>query len=111
LPIERGAIPGAGALLAVISSATGVQPFVIGKPGPALFDEAVRRLEGSLENTAMVGDRLGTDIAGAKKAGLTAILLLSGISTIQDVQESEIEADYVFADINELASQLEAAYS
>jgi 4-nitrophenyl phosphatase len=106
LPNELGPLPGAGALLAVISTATGVEPTVIGKPGPAIFEEAVRRLGGSLEDTAMVGDRLGTDIAGAKNAGLASIMLLTGISSRQDIIESGILPDYVFADISELAQEL-----
>ena len=107
IPTEIGPLPGAGALLAVISAATGVEPTIVGKPGPAIFEEAVRRLAGSKDNTAMVGDRLSTDIAGAKAAGLSTILLLSGISCREDILESGIKPDYVFSDINELADELQ----
>ncbi len=109
IPNELGSLPGAGALIAVISTATGVQPTVIGKPGSAIYEEAMRRLGGQKENTAMVGDRLGTDIAGAKAAGLISIMLLSGISSRVDILESGIEPDYVYADISELAHELLAA--
>ena len=107
-PTELGPLPGAGALLAVISTATGIEPTVFGKPGTALFEEAVRRLDSCHENTAMVGDRLGTDIAGAKNAGLASIMLLSGVSSRKDLLESDIQPDYVFADISELARELKA---
>jgi 4-nitrophenyl phosphatase len=106
IPTELGPLPGAGALLAVISTATGIEPVTIGKPGPCVFEEALRRLGSSKEDTAMVGDRLSTDIAGAKSAGLWAIMLLSGISTREDVQESVIKPDYIFADIEELTLKL-----
>ena len=106
-PSELGPIPGAGALLALISTATGVAPVTIGKPGPIIFEEALKRLEGSKEDTAMVGDRLGTDINGAKAVGLWTIMLLSGISTLEDVQESKVKPDYIFADIQELTLQLQ----
>jgi 4-nitrophenyl phosphatase len=107
IPSEIGPLPGAGALLAVISAATGVEPYIVGKPGPAIFEEAVRRLASSKDDTAMVGDRLSTDIAGAKAAGLSTILLLSGISSRKDILESGIKPDYVFSDINELAYELQ----
>ncbi len=102
IPSELGPLPGAGALSAVISTATGIEPVTIGKPGPMVFEEALRRLKSSKENTAMIGDRLSTDIVGAKSAGLFAILLLSGISTREDVQESVVKPDYIFVDIEEL---------
>lgn len=106
-PSEMGPLPGAGALLAVIETATGIAPITIGKPGPIMFTEAVRRLNGSPTETAMVGDRLTTDIAGAKAAGVQAIMVLSGISTRADVAASDIKPDYIFADIRALAAQLE----
>lgn len=108
IPSEIGPLPGAGALLAVIQAATGVDPIVIGKPGTAIFEDAVQRLGGSINDTAMVGDRLGTDIAGAKAAGLSTILVLSGISTEGDILETGINPDYVFSDISELASVMQS---
>ncbi len=105
-PSEIGPLPGAGALLAVISTATGIEPITIGKPGPFLFEEALHRLKSSKENTAMVGDRLATDIVGAKSVGMWAIMLLSGISTREDVQKSEVKPDYIFANIEELTQNL-----
>jgi 4-nitrophenyl phosphatase len=108
IPSEIGPLPGAGALLAVISAATGVEPYIVGKPGPAIFEEAIRRLASSKDDTAMVGDRLSTDIAGAKSAGLSTILLLSGISSRKDILESGIKPDYVFSDISELTHKLQS---
>ncbi len=108
IPHELGSLPGAGALLAVIETATGVAPVTIGKPGPIVFEEALRRLKGAKENTAMVGDRLSTDIAGAKGAGLTAILLLSGISTRAEAEACATPPDFIFDDIVELTGQLAA---
>lgn len=106
IPSELGPLPGAGALFAVISTATGVEPITIGKPGPIIFEEAVRLLGSTKADTAVVGDRLSTDIAGAKSAGLWAIMLLSGISTREDIKHSEIRPDFIFADITELTYEL-----
>lgn len=107
-PSEVGPLPGAGALQAIITSATGRSPdHIIGKPNPAIFHEALRRLGGTAENTAMVGDRLETDIQGAKNAGIPSILLLSGIAQPGDwEQPDKPQPDFVFADISDLARQL-----
>ncbi len=106
IPSELGPLPGTGALQALITAATGVSPKTIGKPGPLMFEHALRRLGSQKTDTAMVGDRLATDIAGAKKAGLWAILLLSGISTREEIQQSLFKPDYIFEDIGELGSEL-----
>lgn len=106
-PSEIGHLPGAGALQAVLVSATGVEPTIIGKPSRIIFDEAVRRLNGTRDNTAMVGDRLNTDIAGARTAGLQTILLLSGVTTRAAADNGEIRPDFIFDDINDLARHLE----
>ncbi|MFN2125060.1 MAG: HAD-IIA family hydrolase [Candidatus Promineifilaceae bacterium] len=109
LPTELGPLPGAGALLAVISTSTGVQPQIIGKPQPIMFEHALKRLNSQKSNTAMVGDRLSTDIAGAKAAGLWAILVLSGIAETENIQQAEYEPDFVFTDITELGVELQRA--
>lgn len=105
-PSEIGPLPGAGAILAMLTTATGVEPTIIGKPGPIVFREAVKRLGGDPATVAMVGDRLSTDIYGAKAAGLRAILVLSGISTREEAEKGPVRPDYIVADITELASFL-----
>lgn len=105
-PSELGPLPGAGALIGFIQIATGVEPTLIGKPGPIMFQQAMKRLGSTPQNTAMVGDRLTTDILGAKNARLHAILLLSGISTRAEVAQSGIYPDFIFADIVELTAVL-----
>lgn len=108
-PSEMGQLPGAGALLAFIQTGSGVKPTIIGKPGPIMFQQAMKRLGGTPENTAMVGDRLTTDILGGKNAGLNTILVLSGISKAEDVKIQAIEPNYVFDDITGLAAALTQA--
>jgi 4-nitrophenyl phosphatase len=108
-PTEVGPLPGAGSLLAMVEAATGVSPEIMGKPAPAVFEEALQRLGGTVTNTAMVGDRLDTDIAGAQQAGLPAILLLSGVTHCDQLASQAIQADLVFADIRELAQALRMA--
>lgn len=106
-PSEYGQLPGAGSLLAFIQTATGVEPTVIGKPGPLIFQMAMQKLGGTPQNTAMVGDRLETDIAGGKAAGIQTILVLSGISQRDDLARvSGLQPDFIFADIQEIANQI-----
>lgn len=99
LPSEEGLLPGCGAILAAITAATGVSPLVIGKPQREMFDQAVQRLGTDRSRTAMVGDRMETDIVGAQGAGLQTILVLSGATTQEDIAGMDAPADFVFSDI------------
>ena len=105
-PSERGPLPGAGSLLAFLEAATGAKPLIVGKPSPTIFREALERLGGTPERTAMVGDRLETDIKGAQAAGLHTILLLSGITGREETTQSDIQPDSVCEDIAELNRRL-----
>jgi 4-nitrophenyl phosphatase len=106
-PSEIGPLPGAGSLLAFIQAATGVQPTVIGKPGPLMFQMAMQKLGGTPQNTAMVGDRLETDIAGGKAAGMQTILVLSGISQRADLNHGNpFQPDFVFGDVSKIGNAL-----
>lgn len=98
-PAEEGILPGAGALLAALEAATDVAPFVVGKPQPAIFDLARSKLGVGKEGTAVIGDRLETDILGGHNAGLITILLLSGVTTRQDLENYDLQPDFVFEDI------------
>jgi 4-nitrophenyl phosphatase len=101
-PTEQGPVPGNGAQLVALEAATGVAPVVIGKPEPRMYEEALRRMGAYSDTTAVLGDRLGTDIAGGVQAGLTTVLVLSGITTEADLAASSVQPDLVCADITEL---------
>jgi len=101
-PAEDGLHPGAGALAAALQACTGVKPTVIGKPEQAIFNLALERLGADRQVTAMLGDRLDTDILGGLRAGLTTILVLTGISTEADLTASPYQPDYVFATLLDL---------
>ncbi|MCJ7736521.1 MAG: HAD-IIA family hydrolase, partial [Anaerolineae bacterium] len=101
-PTERGPVPGNGAQLAAIEVTTGVKPIVIGKPAPGMYLEALRRMNASPDTTAVVGDRLDTDILGGIRTNLTGILVLSGITTREAAAESEIKPNLVCTDIRDL---------
>jgi 4-nitrophenyl phosphatase len=101
-PTERGPVPGNGAQLAALEVTTGVAPVVTGKPEPRMYEEAMRRMGATPETTAVVGDRLDTDLAGGVRLGLTTVLILSGIATESDVAASSVKPDVICADIGEL---------
>ncbi|MCP4543692.1 MAG: HAD-IIA family hydrolase [Chloroflexi bacterium] len=101
-PTEHGPVPGNGAQLAALEATTGVAPTIIGKPEPWMYEEAMRRMGACPETTAVIGDRLDTDIAGGVRAGLTTVLVLSGIASEDDLATSLIKPDVVCADIQEL---------
>ncbi len=101
-PTERGPVPGNGAQLAALETTTGVAPVVVGKPEPWMYEQALRRMGARPETTAVIGDRLDTDIAGGIRAGLTTVLVLSGIATEASLAASPIKPDLVCASIEEL---------
>ncbi len=110
LPSAEGDIPGAGAIIAAIQAATGVAPVVIGKPARAMFDIAVEKLGAARDATAMLGDRLETDIEGAQRAGLKSILVLTGITTRETLAQSKIQPDFIFDDLDALRETWQRAY-
>ncbi len=85
-PTSRGEIPGAGAWLSVVITATGVEPIVAGKPFPTMMEFSLERLGTSREETLVVGDRLETDIASGQAAGCPTAAVLSGVSTREQVE-------------------------
>jgi 4-nitrophenyl phosphatase len=107
-PSERGIIPGAGSLLAFLETATGVAPTVVGKPETAMLEQALTRLGAERRSTAMLGDRLETDILAGERAGLYTILVLSGVTERAALDKSEIRPDLLFRDVAELHTVWEA---
>ncbi len=107
-PSEEGVIPGAGTIAAALEACTSVKPTVVGKPEAVAFDLALARLGADRRLTAMLGDRLDTDIDGGRRAGLTTIMVMTGISTQQELEASLVKPDYVFAGLPELLAAFAA---
>ena len=103
-PTPRGEIPGAGSWIAVIVTATGVEPICAGKPAPYLLELARARLGTKKEQTLVVGDRLETDIAGGQAAGMPTALVLSGISSRSQAEQWIPNVDLVVDDLATLIS-------
>ena len=77
-PSPAGSIPATGSVAALITRATGVQPYFVGKPNALMMRSALNRIDAHSENTVMVGDRMDTDIISGLEAGLRTILVLTG---------------------------------
>jgi len=106
VPTSDGPLPATGAVLAAVEAATGVTATVIGKPHPFIFGIARDALPGC-EHIAMVGDNLDADIAGARNAGLEAILVLTGATAEPDLRRSPVRPDRVLASLAALGAELE----
>jgi 4-nitrophenyl phosphatase len=101
-PTPRGEIPGAGAWISVITTATNVEPIVAGKPFPFLMELSLERLGTSKEETLVVGDRLETDIAAGQAIGCPTALVLSGVSTKEQADNWTPGIDNVVDDLTTL---------
>jgi glycerol 3-phosphatase-2 len=103
LPSERGPLPGNGSLVAVLRTATRLEPQVAGKPAPGLMQTAARRVGASAP--LVVGDRLDTDIQGGRAAEMATLLVLTGVSDATELLTAPAQArpDYVGADLGALA--------
>lgn len=109
-PTEDGYIPDCGAIIELIAAATGgTRPHVIGKPHRAIIGAAFAKKPYRPHQMAIVGDRLYTDIATGKNAGIASILVLSGETKAADLADASVAPDYVFAGLGTLALALAAA--
>ena len=106
-PTEDGYMPDVGAMIAFVKASTGREPdVVIGKPNRIIVDTLARKLDLRLEDIAMVGDRLYTDIALGKSAGILTCLVLSGEATQSDLCNSPFQPTYIFKDLGAIADWL-----
>jgi NagD protein len=108
-PSPDGPMPACGSVAALISRATGVDPYFVGKPNPLMIRSALNTLDAHSETTAMIGDRMDTDIKAGLEAGLEAILVLTGVTSRQQAERFPYRASRVMESIAELADALAAA--
>lgn len=105
-PVEDGYIPDCGAMAALIEAATGRTPVYVGKPNAMMVQMGMEKLGAAPAATAMVGDRLYTDMEMAYRAGITSVLVLSGETRPEDVQGAERKPDFVFPSVRELKTAM-----
>ena len=101
-PSAEGPLPATGSVAALITKATGTLPYFVGKPNPMMFRSALNRIEAHSETTAMVGDRMDTDVVAGIEAGLETILVLSGSTKAADIDRYPYRPSHVLPSIAEV---------
>jgi NagD protein len=101
-PSAEGPMPATGAVAALITKATGMEPYVVGKPNPMMFRSALNRIGAHSENTGMIGDRMDTDVVAGIEAGLHTILVLTGISDQAEIEKYPFRPDEILSGVQDL---------
>jgi NagD protein len=105
-PSPDGPLPATGSVAALISRATDVAPYYVGKPNPLMMRSALNAIEAHSETAAMVGDRMDTDIVAGLEAGMEAILVLTGISTREAAERFPYRPSRIVDSIADLVDEL-----
>jgi NagD protein len=105
-PSPAGPQPATGAVAALISKATGVRPYFVGKPNPLMMREALRAIDAHSDATVMIGDRMDTDVIAGIEAGLQTILVLSGITTREEAQRFPFLPSRIVDSVADLVDQI-----
>jgi NagD protein len=107
-PSPDGPLPATGSVAALISKATGVEPYYVGKPNPLMMRSALNAIDAHSETTAMIGDRMDTDIVSGLEAGLETVLVLTGVSTRESAERFPFRPSRILESVAELADEIEA---
>lgn len=105
-PSAEGPLPACGAVAALITRATGRTPYVIGKPNPMMFRSAMKQIQAHSQSTAMIGDRMDTDVVAGMEAGLRTYLVLTGSTSARDVDRYPFRPTVVIDSVDDLARAL-----
>jgi NagD protein len=106
-PSLSGPLPATGAVAALISTATGVEPYFVGKPNPLMIRTALNTIDAHSETTGIIGDRMDTDIVAGIEAGLFTVLVLSGLSDESTARRYSFRPARIVESVRELAEELE----
>lgn len=105
-PSPEGPIPATGSVAALLTEATGREPYFVGKPNPAMIRSGLNRIGAHSESTAMVGDRMDTDVVAGLEAGLTTYLVLTGSTDRDELTEFAYRPDDVVESVDELVENI-----
>lgn len=106
-PSDDGPLPATGAVAALISRATGVEPYYVGKPNPLMMRSALNAIDAHSETTAMIGDRMDTDIVSGIEAGLETILVLTGLTAPEEIDRFPYRPSRVVGSVADLLDELD----
>ena len=105
-PTPDGPLPATGSVAALISRATGVDPYFVGKPNPLMMRSALNAIDAHSETTAMIGDRMDTDIVAGLEAGLETILVLTGVTSREEAHRHPYLPSRIVESVAELVDEL-----
>ena len=105
-PSADGDLPATGAVAAMIRAATGRDPYFVGKPNPMMIRSALNRIDAHSETTAMVGDRMDTDVVAGIEAGLRTYLVLTGSTRLEDVERFPFRPSEVLPSVADLVERV-----
>lgn len=105
-PSRAGLLPAAGAVAALIEKATGKTPYFVGKPNPLMMRSALNAIDAHSETTAMIGDRMDTDIVSGLEAGLETILVLTGVTSRAEAERHPYRASRILDSVADLVDDL-----
>ncbi|WP_277207678.1 HAD-IIA family hydrolase [Isoptericola croceus] len=105
-PSAEGPLPATGAVAAMITAATGRSPYYVGKPNPMMFRSALNQIDAHSETTAMVGDRMDTDVVAGIEAGLETFLVLTGSTAADEVEQHPFRPSHVVDSIADLIERV-----
>ena len=101
-PSADGPLPATGAIAALITKATGKEPYVVGKPNPMMFRSALNKIGAHSKKTGMIGDRMDTDIVAGIEAGLHTVLVLTGISDRAEIEKYPFRPEEIVDSVADL---------
>src|SRR4051795_7114547 len=105
-PSPRGVVPATGSVAALISRATGVAPYFVGKPNPLMMRSALNALEAHSGNAVIVGDRMDTDVVAGIEAGMETILVLSGVTAREHADRFPYRPSRIVPSVADLVDDL-----
>ncbi len=105
-PTPDGPLPATGSVAALISRATGVEPYFVGKPNPLMMRSALNAIDAHSETTAMVGDRMDTDVVSGLEAGMHTVLVLTGSTTREEAERFPYRPSRIVDSIADLVAEL-----
>src|ERR1700709_1548272 len=105
-PSPHGSLPATAAVAALITRATNREPYYVGKPNPLMMRSALNAIDAHSETTAMIGDRMDTDVVSGLEAGLGPILVLTGISTRESAERYPCRPARILDSVAEIADTL-----
>jgi len=106
-PTPEGPLPATGSVAALVSRATGVDPYFVGKPNPLMMRSALNAIDAHSESSAMVGDRMDTDIVSGLEAGMHTVLVLTGITSRANAERFPYRPSRIVDSIADLVAELD----